>query len=138
MKANIYLGTPLAACPSLLVFPLINLFLRNPQHQHWLGAGDKTQSRMFHVFRTPDRISSTPGSLHPFNPIASFRNSPSPTPTQGCSLAKCFFQHLLLPVDWGGSLGHLRWIWMGKSSALQWDKSECPAKLQDEEQSLID
>lgn len=83
MKANIYLGTPLAACPSLLVFPLINLFLRNPQHQHCLGARDRTQSRIFHILRTPDRISSTPESLHPFNPIASLSNSPFLAPTQG-------------------------------------------------------
>lgn len=98
-------------------FPLINLFLRNPQHQHSLGEWEKTQNRIFHIFTTPDRISSAPESLHSFKSnriTVSIKNSPSPTPTQGCSYTKYSLQHLLLPKDHCGSTGELRWFWMEK------------------------
>jgi len=88
MNANIYIGTPAAVCPPILFIPLVNLFLKNPQHQHSLGESEKTQSRIFLTFATPDSISLAPESLHSFKSDwikVGIKTSPSRTPAEGCS-----------------------------------------------------
>lgn len=93
MNANIYVGTPSVVCPPISGFPLINLFLGNPQHQQSLGEWDKTQSRIFHVFTTLDRISSTPESLHSFRSDwikVSIKKFPIPNSYTGMQLDQIF------------------------------------------------